>query len=104
VGVAVLKDSIFNARGPYFDAGDAEVPSLPEETPDAEGAFRTASLRNIAKTAPYGHNGYYPTLQALLADHGSTELTDEQMESIIVFLLQLTGTYPERPWSNWPTN
>ncbi len=103
LGLQLLKDSIFHARGPYAD-GDADIAPLPEETHSAEGAFRTASLRDIAKTAPYGHNGYYPTLQALIADHGATKLTEDQISSIIVFLLQLNGTSPDRPWSNWPTN
>jgi cytochrome c peroxidase len=103
-GLAILKNSIFNAHGPYFDAGDEPIPALPKARSEDEGAFRTPSLRDIAKTAPYGHNGYYPTLQDLLANHGPTKLTEAQTSSIIVFLLQMTGSYPERPWSNWPTN
>ncbi|MEM9853693.1 MAG: cytochrome c peroxidase [Pseudomonadota bacterium] len=31
--------------------------------------FRTPSLRNVALTAPYGHNGAYPTLQGMLDHH-----------------------------------
>ncbi|MCF2870370.1 methylamine utilization protein MauG [Octadecabacter sp. G9-8] len=31
--------------------------------------FRTPSLRNVALTAPYGHNGAYPTLGAIIAHH-----------------------------------
>ena len=31
--------------------------------------FRTPSLRNIAQTAPYGHNGAYATLEAIVAHH-----------------------------------
>ena len=31
--------------------------------------FRTPSLRNVALTAPYGHNGAYPTLQAMIGHH-----------------------------------
>ncbi len=31
--------------------------------------FRTPSLRNVALTAPYGHNGAYPTLDAFLRHH-----------------------------------
>ena len=27
-----------------------------------KGKFKVSSLRNIAKTAPYGHNGFFPTL------------------------------------------
>ncbi len=31
--------------------------------------FRTPSLRNVALTAPYGHNGAYPTLQGIIRHH-----------------------------------
>ncbi len=31
--------------------------------------FRTPSLRNVALTAPYGHDGAFPTLQAFLRHH-----------------------------------
>ena len=103
-GLAILKDSVFTLSGPYADSTPgAEAPGA-DDPSTTEDAFRTPSLRNVARTAPYGHNGYYPTLQALLADHGPSKLTDEQVSSIIVFLLQLTGSYPDRPWSNWPTN
>jgi len=103
-GLALLAANQFNARGPYADPGDSPPPAIPAQTADADGAFRTPTLRDIAATAPYGHNGYYPTLEALLADHGPTKLSDTEIQSIIVFLLQLAGTYPDRPWSNWPTN
>ena len=32
-------------------------------------AFRTPPLRNVALTAPYGHNGAYATLEAVIAHH-----------------------------------
>jgi len=31
--------------------------------------FRTPSLRNVALTAPYGHNGAWPTLEAMIRQH-----------------------------------
>ena len=31
--------------------------------------FRTPSLRNITLTAPYGHNGAYPTLKGIIKHH-----------------------------------
>lgn len=31
--------------------------------------FRTPSLRNVALTAPYGHNGAFPTLEAMIRHH-----------------------------------
>lgn len=32
-------------------------------------AFRTPSLRNVALTPPYGHNGAYPTLEGIIRHH-----------------------------------
>ncbi|MEM9031921.1 MAG: methylamine utilization protein MauG, partial [Pseudomonadota bacterium] len=31
--------------------------------------FRTPALRNVALTAPYGHNGAYPTLEGIVRHH-----------------------------------
>jgi cytochrome c peroxidase len=31
--------------------------------------FRTPSLRNVALTGPYGHNGAYPTLEGIIRHH-----------------------------------
>jgi len=31
--------------------------------------FRTPSLRNVGETAPYGHSGAYPTLEAVVRHH-----------------------------------
>ena len=40
--------------------GDADTKV--EVALDEMGKFKVSSLRNIAKTAPYGHNGFFPTL------------------------------------------
>ncbi|MEJ6402120.1 cytochrome-c peroxidase [Yoonia sp. 2307UL14-13] len=37
--------------------------------------FRTPSLRNVALTGPYGHNGAYPTLEAMIRHHAHPILT-----------------------------
>lgn len=31
-----------------------------------DGKFKVPTLRNVAKTAPYGHNGYFPTLYEMV--------------------------------------
>lgn len=33
---------------------------------DQNGKFKVPTLRNVAKSAPYGHNGYFPTLDMLV--------------------------------------
>ena len=41
------------------------------ESDDIKDAYRfkTPRLRNIALTAPYGHNGAYPTLEGIVRHH-----------------------------------
>lgn len=88
-----------------------------------KGAFRTPTLRNIAETAPYMHNGFFPTLfeavQFYNGGGGRTEnkspdihalnLTPQEVKDLIEFLKALTGelvqikyetaplTYPNLP-------
>jgi cytochrome c peroxidase len=57
--------------------------------------FKTAGLRNVAKTAPYYHDGSIATLEEavkLMAKHqlGKT-ITDDEVKDIVAFLGSLTG-------------
>ena len=67
--------------------------------------FKVPSLRNVAKTGPYFHDGGVPTLDAairIMAQHqlGRT-LGDDQVAAIAAFLASLTGVvdaaYTARP-------
>tara|TARA_B100001939_G_C16792808_1_gene552118 strand:- start:433 stop:834 length:402 start_codon:yes stop_codon:yes gene_type:complete len=53
--------------------------------------FRTPSLRNVALTAPYGHNGAYPTLEGIIRHHldpiGSLDRWKPEMANL-----------PDVPW------
>ena len=53
--------------------------------------FRTPSLRNVALTAPYGHNGAYPTLEGIIRHHldpiGSLDRWTPEMANL-----------PDVPW------
>ena len=59
--------------------------------------LRVPSLRNVATTAPYFHDGSAPTLQVAVRKMGlaqlNTTLTDEQIDAIVAFLGTLTGIY-----------
>lgn len=73
------------------------------------GEWRTPSLRNLTKTAPYTHDGSLPTLRAVVdayADididrlHANGEsilnplpLNDRQREDLVAFLESLTATH-----------
>jgi cytochrome c peroxidase len=57
------------------------------------------TLRNVALTAPYFHNGAVPTLDEAVRVMAKTqldkELTDEQAADLVAFLNGLTGEFPE---------
>ncbi|MEZ4987175.1 MAG: hypothetical protein R2795_19395 [Saprospiraceae bacterium] len=70
------------------------------------GKFRTPSLRNIALTAPYMHDGRFQTLEQVLDHYASGghgvenenvniipfDLSPEEKQAIIAFLHTLTDT------------
>ena len=59
--------------------------------------LRVPSLRNVATTAPYFHDGSASTLPEAVKAMGiaqlDRELTDQQIAAIVAFLNTLTGTY-----------
>ncbi len=59
--------------------------------------LRVPSLRNVATTAPYFHDGSAPTLPDAVKAMGiaqlDRELTDQQIAAIVAFLNTLTGVY-----------
>jgi len=76
---ALMSDQKFHAlwlppfgpgRTRLFDPHARDVGRM-GETDDLEDAyrFRTPMLRNVALTAPYGHNGAFPTLESMIRHH-----------------------------------
>jgi cytochrome c peroxidase len=59
--------------------------------------LRVPSLRNVATTPPYFHDGSAPTLPEAVKAMGVAQLdrvlTDQQTAAVVVFLNTLTGTY-----------
>ncbi len=79
---------------------------------DKNGMVKTPTLRNVAETAPYFHNGAVWTLKEAVKIMGETELgkelSDKEVKSIVTFLNTLTGekpkiTYPILPNSTKDT-
>jgi cytochrome c peroxidase len=72
----------------------------PLGTPEPE-VVRVPSLRNVAATAPYFHDGSAPTLPQAVKAMGTAQLdrvlTDQQIADIVAFLNTLTGTYRGQP-------
>ena len=63
--------------------------------------FRVPSLRNVALTAPYFHDGSAPSLEEAVAIMARVQLgrtiDDHDIELIVKFLQTLTGQYQGRP-------
>ncbi|MCB0571313.1 MAG: c-type cytochrome [Phaeodactylibacter sp.] len=86
----------------YADPGRMRATFLPED----EGKFRVPTLRNIALTAPYMHDGSLATLEDVIShyDNGGSQhpnkdprirplgLSDAEKADILAFLQALTDT------------
>ena len=63
--------------------------------------FRVPSLRNVAVTAPYLHDGSVATLEEAVAIVARYQLgrriSDQDVKRIVAFLRTLTGTFQGRP-------
>ncbi len=61
--------------------------------------FRVASLRNVAETGPYFHDGSVESLEEairiMVTVQLGLELTDEEIQNLAAFLESLTGTVPQ---------
>ncbi len=113
--IACFERSIVSARSPYdryhFDRDDTAISAAAKHgevlffstgfscfrchggpnftgRPEDEGGFKAPTLRNIAVTAPYMHDGAVATLEEAVTHHGT--MTIEQRADIVQFLRTLT--------------
>lgn len=96
--LGVLRD-YFADRG-EVGPGDLGLAAITQREED-RFVFRVPSLRNVALTAPYLHDGSASTLEdavEIMAEYqlGRT-LSTEEVEAIVAFLQSLTGEQPEAP-------
>lgn len=114
LGVPQLQDARFQVAG-----GDRGLPGNGKvgSNPALEGKFRVSTLRNVALTAPYFHNGAFNTLKEVVefyntrdtdparwgpaevpdsVNHdelGDLKLNDHEVDAIVAFLNTLTDGY-----------
>ena len=101
----------------YHNLGAKPVPGNPEDlgrfavthNPADRGAFKTPTLRNVALTAPYMHDGSVATLEDVVEfyDRGGDgapnqsklifklNLTAQERQDLVAFLKTLTGNIPQ---------
>jgi cytochrome c peroxidase len=95
-----------NPEGELTDSGRFTVTSQQADM----GAFRTPTLRNIAQTAPYMHDGSFKTLKDVVDFYvgggnanphldkeikALSHLTKQERADLVAFLESLTGEAPE---------
>jgi len=83
----------------YDFLGDEGRKNVTKNEADAH-MFRVPTLRNVAMTAPYFHNGSVGSLQEAIRVMAKTQLnknlTTDEVNDIYNLLVSLTGTIPEQ--------
>ncbi|HTV25549.1 MAG TPA: cytochrome c peroxidase [Polyangiaceae bacterium] len=83
-----------NADPAFFDLGLCAQPGLEARLPDEVGdkaaliaslcgAFKVPSLRNVALTAPYMHNGYFRTLREVVEFYVTRDTNPERWYPVV---------------------
>src|SRR6478735_786344 len=94
----VLRD-FFADRG-HFDSADLGRFNVTQRDQD-RFVFRVPSLRNVALTAPYFHDGSAATLEdavrAMAHYQLGRDLDEQDQAALVAFLRSLTGEYRGRP-------
>jgi cytochrome c peroxidase len=120
IGVPKNVDNPFYALPPDLNPGGPDFVDnglgVFVHNPRQFGAFKAPSLRNVALTAPYGHNGYFVDLKSVVhfyntrdvrgewpppeqgattntAGLGNLGLTDQEEDDLVAFLSTLTDGY-----------
>lgn len=108
-GAGVFQKFPVNVNG-YFEAqyhfskdkGVAEVSKKKED----EHLWKVPTLRNVALTAPYFHNGSVKTLDQAVKIMAklqlNKDLTKEETADIVAFLNALTGEFPKQTMPTLP--
>lgn len=108
-GIRELRKDPFNGSGAHSDARAEGAKKLEflSELPETWGQFKTPSLRNVAKTAPYMHQGQFATTREVVRFYSTLRpstrgghphpgvlrplrLDEEEVDALVAFLESLT--------------
>ncbi len=115
LGAQQVKADPSSCGGPHSDTKDcAELRHLNPRFEDFLGAFKTPTLRQIATTAPYMHDGRFSDLAAVIdfyqrrpgkAEIGHRDLIFDTLAidqvdaaDLVAFLRSLSGPLPDAEW------
>jgi cytochrome c peroxidase len=108
LGIATLRQSQFARNGAYADAKEPEAPIEFLQRPQTAhlGSFKTPTLRGVAETAPYMHDGRFATLEEVVRFYSTRQnarplghpttllqplnLTDAEIADLVAFLESLS--------------
>jgi len=113
-GAESLVADPFNATGAFSDdpkGPRAEQVRTLRRSSETWGQFRTPSLRDVARTAPYGHQGQVPSLTEFVLHYSTLEdavfpghhretilaplgLSEQEVRDLVAFLETLSGELP----------
>jgi len=117
-GLAEAKADKLNTKGPFSDGYDGRLDSLPSDLSSLLGAFRTPSLRCVARRPTYMHTGQYRSLEdavAFLNRGGATtgylgitesyprNMSEDELAALVAFLRALDGPGPTADLIEAPT-
>ena len=110
LGIPEVKASKFNGLGPYSDGPDDDINDrirFVKQNSNNLGEFKTPSLRSVARTGPYMHDGRFKTLEEVVNFYNDLKdkpaighreeslqklkLSDQQKKDLVAFLKSLTG-------------
>jgi len=99
----VFENGYFEAQYHFSkDKGVAEVSKNPAD----EHLFKVPTLRNVALTAPYFHNGSVQSLDQAVKVMAKLQLNKDlerkDIEDIVAFLNALTGEFPKQTMPRLP--
>ena len=106
---ANFADELFHNIGVGMDAATPELGRYEQTKEDKDkGAFKTPTLRNIAESGPYMHDGSQKTLEEVVEWYAKgghpnpylsdkikkLDLTEQDKKDLVAFMKSLTGPFP----------
>lgn len=107
---ANFADELYHNLGVGMDAAEPDLGRFVVTGEEKDkGAFKTPTLRNVAQTAPYMHDGSQQTLEEVVrwyakGGHANPHLSDkikkfeaseQDIQDLVEFMKALTGAFPE---------